>query len=208
MFTLYARKGAGSAAVEALLAQVNAPFDLVEVPRNPDRTIPEWFFKINPRGEVPTLKLTDDSLMTESAAMLIYLADLFPNSELAPPPTSVARAHYLRWIAYLATGPYQADLRMLFPERYSTDPSHAAAISAQAQKDLDRDFAMLDTQMGQGPYLLGSAMSAADIYAAMLFTWTIDVKALFFRHPKLGRLYEAVSTHPQIRKIWDRNEMP
>jgi glutathione S-transferase len=61
--------------------------------------------------------------------------------------------------------------------------------------------------MGEGPYILGDVMSAADIYAAMLLSWSNDVDALFAKWPKLKRLYEAVSANAVVRRVWDRNGM-
>ena len=78
MFKLYARPGAGSAAVEALLAECGIAFEIIDVLRGPDGTVPQSYQQINPRAEVPTLVLSDNSIMTESAAMMIYLADLHP----------------------------------------------------------------------------------------------------------------------------------
>mgnify|MGYP003513541254 FL=1 len=91
MFKLYARPNAGSAAVEALLAECGAAFEIIDILREPDGTVPRSFLQINPRGEVPTLRLADNSIMTESAAMMIYLADLHPAAGLAPSVTSPLR---------------------------------------------------------------------------------------------------------------------
>jgi glutathione S-transferase len=207
MYKLYARSGAGSAAVEALLAMLGVVHELVEVKKNSDGSPPEWFTAINPRGEVPALQLPDGSLMTESAAMMIHLADAHPEAGLAPAVGTSARAQYLRWMLYMASNTYSTDLRMYYSRRYSTDPSHADAIKAKAIIDLARDFAIFDADMGDGPFILGDRMSASDIYAAMLLTWSDDVAALLAKHPKLQRLYAAVATVPTVRKVWDRNEM-
>ncbi len=208
MYKLYSRTGAGSAAVEALLSELAAPYELIDVPRNADKSIPDWFKKINPRGEVPALGLPDGSVMMESAAMMIYLADAFPDKGLAPALTSPARAHYLRWMIYLAAAPYQTDLRMYYPHRYSTDLAHADAIKAKAIVDLNTDFDILAEGLGQGPYLLGDSFSAADIYAAMLLCWSEDVNRLFARHANLKQLYNRVAARPKTKSVWVRNEMP
>jgi glutathione S-transferase len=85
MFRLYPRKNVGSAAVA-----------LMDVPRNANKSIPNWFKAINPRGEVPTIVLPDNSLMTEHAAVIIYLADLYPQAGSAPTLSSSLLAGYLR----------------------------------------------------------------------------------------------------------------
>ena len=207
MYKLYARKGSGNAAVEALLAQLGVDHQVIEVGKTPDGSAPDWYLALNPRGEVPTLELPDHSIMTESAAMMIHLADAHPEAGLAPPVGTAARAQFLRWMVYFATAPYTSDLRMFYPERYSTDPAHADAIKAKAILDLARDFDLFAAQMGDGPFILGDKLSAADIYAAMILSWSDDEKALFVRHPKLKTLYQAVAANPPIRKVWDRSGM-
>ncbi len=207
-YTLYARPGAGSAAVEALLAVLGLPHEVVDVVKNSDGSSPDWYLRLNPRGEVPTLKLPDGSIMTESAAMMLYLSDSHAEAGLAPALSAPDRAQYLRWMVYLAAAPYATDLRLYYPERYSTDPAHAPAIRVKAAADLEHDFAVLADGMGAGPFLLGSKMSALDIYAAMLLSWSDDVPGLFARYPQLKRLYEKVAETPALKPAWARNKMP
>ncbi len=208
MYKLYARKNAGSAAVEALLAVLNVPHEVVDVAKPATGKAPEWFYAINPRGEIPALQLPDGSVMTESAAMMIHLADAHPEAGMAPAVGTAVRAQYLRWMIYLAAAPYATDLRMYYSERYSTDPAHAEGIKAKAIIDLAQDFSVFADALGIGPFILGKALSASDIYAAMLFTWSDDMPALFSRHPNLKVLYEHVSNIAAIRKVWNRNGMP
>jgi glutathione S-transferase len=205
MYKLYARKNTGSTAVEALLTLLGVQFEMIDVDKTETGAAPDWYKVINPRGEVPSLGLPDGSVMSESAAMMIFLADAHPAAGLAPKLTDANRAQYLRWIVYLAAAPYATDLRLYYPERYSTDPSHAEAIKAKASIDLARDFDVFAAGMGQGPFVLGKKLSAVDLYAAMLFTWSDDVEGLFAKHPKLKQLYDSVTAQPAIRKVWDRN---
>ena len=205
VFKLFARPGAGSMAIEAMLAECGAAHTVEDVLRQANGSIPADFHRINPRGEVPTLILPDDTMMTESAAMMIYLGDRFPEAGLAPAPASPERARYLRWMIYLATTVYMSDLRMYYPARYSTDPSHAAAIKEKAIADMATDFEGLSEGIGQGPFILGSEFSAVDIYAAMLASWASDVKALFAKHPNIGTLYTLVAARPRIATVWARN---
>ena len=84
MYRLLARKGAGSLAVEAMLAECQLPYAVEDLVRDEKGALPESLHRINPRAEVPTLLMPDDSVMTESAAILIHLADLVPEKGLAP----------------------------------------------------------------------------------------------------------------------------
>ncbi len=207
MYKLYARKGAGSAAIEALLGLLGVSSEIIDVPKTETGATPAWFLALNPRGEVPALQLPDGSVMTESAAMMIYLADAHSAAGLAPGLQTVERAQYLRWLVYMAAAAYTSDLRLFYPERYSTDPAHAAAIKAKASLDLAYDFEVFANEMGQGPFVLGNKMSAADLYVAMLLSWSDDVDALFAKHGTLKRLYDAVVGKAAVRKVWDRNGM-
>ena len=208
MLKLYSRPNSGSAAVEALLMECGVAFELINVARQPDGSIPQSFRQINPRAEVPTLALADDSIMTESAAMMIFIADLNPAAGLAPAIDSPERARYLRWIMFFATAVYAADLRMYYPQRFSTDVAHAGGIKAKAIADMEGDFDIFAAALGDGPFLLGPKMSAADIYIAMIISWAADVHQLFARHRNIKQLYERVAARPMIAKAWARNKMP
>jgi glutathione S-transferase len=208
MYTLYARPNTGSAPVEALLTLLGVPFTLEHVEKTETGAAPDWYLAINPRGEVPTLILPSGEVMTESAAMMIYLADRHPAAELAPPPDHPQRAQYLRWMLYLASSVYATDLRMYYPDRYSTDPAHAPAIKGKAAIDMAKDFAVLAENMGDGPFILGDRFSAVDLYVCVLTSWDADLALLFDAQPKLQRLYAAIEEIPAVRKVWDRNQMP
>lgn len=206
MYTLYMRSGSGSAAVEAVLAECGADYQLVDVPRSGHGF--EDYLSVNPRGEVPSLRLPSDSLMTESAAMLIYLADLYPQSRLAPGLDSPLRPIYLRWMLYFASAVYMADLRYFYPVRHSVEPDAEAGIKAKAEIDLNRDFDIFANALGHGPYILQEVFSAVDIYATMLVSWAPDIKALFARHPNIQRHYALVAARPKITPLWKSNGMP
>jgi glutathione S-transferase len=208
MFTLYSRPGTGSAAVEALFEELGVSYKIEDILRLADGSLPASLFEINPRGEIPCLRFPDDKIMTESAAILIYLADLFPAANLAPVPKAPQRSEYLRWMLYFASAVYMADLRFYYPARYSSDAAHAPAIKAKAVVDMDRDFKIFADELGDKPFILGQNFSAVDIYAAMLLSWAPDISVLFTRYPNLKNYYYSVATRPKIVDVWKRNGFP
>jgi glutathione S-transferase/GST-like protein len=205
MYTLYCRNTAGSMAPEALLAACGAEYKVIVLERNADGSFEEFFHKINPKAEVPTLVLPDDSIMTESAAMMIYLADLHPKAGLSPAIGAPERARFLRWQLFLATQIYMSDLRLFYPERYTVAGAEAQGIKARALETMMREFAIYAEALGEGPFILGSKMCAADIYAAMVASWAPDVDSLFTAHPALARMYEGVLQNEAVRRVWERN---
>ena len=205
MYTLYARVGSGSAVVEAILAECDLAFEVVEVPRSGPAF--EAFSKLNPTRKVPAIVLPDHSLMTESAAIAIYLADLHPQLGLAPLPNSSLRARYLRWILYFASDVYAANLRYYYPARHSVNADVAEGIKQQSALDLEEKLSIFADALGENPFVLGEVFSAADIYVAMLVSWAPDIKALFAKHPNIERHYGLVAVRPKITPVWERNAM-
>jgi glutathione S-transferase len=204
MFTLYSRPGSGSAAVEALLTEMALPFQVVDVPRGPSAD----YLLINPRGEIPSLRLPDNSLMTESAAMMIYLADLDHSKNLAPSVSSENRGTYLRWMLYFASTVYASDLRYFYPDRFVANKEHGHEVKSQAVIALAKDYQVFADFLGGQDFVLGQKFSAVDLYAAMLITWAPDLDALFLKHPNLKDYYFRVAARPKTAPAWKRNEMP
>lgn len=206
MLKLYARKGAGSDAVEALLAVANIPHTVEYLVKGADGYNPPEFRKINPRGEVPTLLLDDGTVMTESAAIMIYLADAFPTAKMAPALASPLRPRYLRWMLFLAAAPYASVLQYYYPHRFVGEAKAEASLKNMAIAAMNRDFAILSNTIGDGPFVLGNSMSAVDIYAAMLISWADDVPALLARHANLRTLCTRVMAVSAIAKAWPHVE--
>lgn len=207
MYKLYARPAAGNVCVEAMLAECAAQYEVIALDRDAQGHLPDSLRAMNPMMQVPTLVLPGGQVMTESAAILIYLGDAFPQSGLAPQATSPQRGQYLRWMVFLATTLYMSDLRLYYPHKYTTEPSSTGGIKAKAAADMDDEFAVLAGVLGAKPYLLGDKMSALDIYAAMLINWGPDMAALGARHPNLKALHDGVSSRPAIAPVWERNGM-
>ncbi|MBI2717545.1 MAG: glutathione S-transferase family protein [Rhizobiales bacterium] len=207
MYKLYGFLGAGSAAVEAVLAIAGAPYEVTDVERDGAGRFPDWFIKINSLAQIPVLVLPDDSVMTESAAMLLHLADSFPELKLAPEVTSALRPHYLRWMMFLATAIYASDIRMYYPARFTSDANGAAAVKEAAIAMMARQWEVFAAALGAGPHMIGGSLSLVDIYASMLATWNLDVPGFFVKHPNIKALHEAVRAQPAIGKVWARHGM-
>jgi glutathione S-transferase len=207
-FKLFGRPGSGSGACEAILALSGLPHEIIDLERWEQGGAPADFLAISPLGQVPALVLPNGSAMTESAAICLYLADLAPETKLAPLPSHPHRARYLRWMVYLAANNYMTALRFYYPDRHTTAQDGADGVKQAATKRANVEWTVFASAIGKGPYLLGENISAADIYGAMLISWNSDLKALFKSLPVLSRLYAAVAGHPKIAPVWHRHEMP
>jgi glutathione S-transferase len=194
-YTLYWKPGSGSMVVEAALRMIGVAFDAVEV----DDTADPAFLALNPAGKVPVLKLACGPVIAESAAILISLADMFPEARLLPPRGRSGHVKAVQWLVFMATNIYPACLRYYYPERHTADPAPEAAeaIRSQAALDMDRDFARLAAVV-QGPFLTGQTMTITDVYAAMLADWYDPAK----NTPEIKALVGRVLENPAVSDAW------
>lgn len=139
--------------------------------------------------------------MTESAAILIYLAARHPEAALGPQPGTPAYPTFLRWLVFLSTNVYEATIRRIYPERYTTLADSAEGVRTAAVAHASQSFAILEQELESSDFLLADDITVADVYLAMLFAW----------HPegddftKCTALTHRVAAHPVIAPIWQRN---
>ncbi|MEM8624508.1 MAG: glutathione S-transferase family protein [Pseudomonadota bacterium] len=201
MHTLYGYPAAGSLVIEAALKEIGAPYRFVHVALEKWPDLDPEFKAANPRMQVPAIRFADGSVMTESAAILIQLADLHSEAELAPPPATPERAQLLRWLVFVAVNVYEGELRRAYADRYTTDPSGAEAVSKSADDYVRWHYGLFEEALGDGPYFLGMKVSVLDLYVWMLSFWMPDRTWLVSDCPKTHRLIETTSARPKIAPL-------
>ena len=203
-FTLYGDLGSGAFSAEAALAEAGAPyrFELVSLDKNEQKQ--PAFLAINPSGKMPALRLPEGDIVTESAAILLTLADHFPQARLLPPQASNDRAKAYRWLAFMAGEIYPIVEIVDYPERFMPDGGDAGALRKIA-RDRIRERILIIERMIKGPFLLARGFSILDIYAAMFTRWSLEPDWKLAHIPKLMELADAVSQRPAIAPVWQRH---
>ena len=148
----------------------NYEFHPVSLEKN-EQKAPE-FLALNPSGKMPALKLPSGEIVTESAAILLTIADRFPQAGLIPPHATFARAEAYRWIAFMASEIYPMVEIVDYPERFAPEGAEADALKARAIARIRERMLVVEAAIA-GPWLLAHEFSAADIYAAMFSRWSI-----------------------------------
>ena len=205
MYVLHWSRGCGSFAPHAALNEVGASYELVEIDLDSNQEYTAEFLAINPRAQVPVLTLPDGTVMTESVAMMMHLADCHPESGLMPGVGQTDRAIAYRWLLFSAVNLYEAGCRIADTHHYSVKESDYEGIRAKARHDLDQYWNMVAEAIGDGPYLLGQRYSVIDICLLMIAQWHPEPDLLFGRHSNLGKLCDLVKNRPAIEAIWDLN---
>jgi glutathione S-transferase len=171
-YRLWWNDNTGAFAVDAALALAGAAVQRERVATREGGSRSAEFLTLNPLGQVPLLRLPDGQTMTESAAMLLHVAESFPAARLAPPLGDKARPRFLRLLMILAAPVYEAELRNSYPARYTADAAGADGVRRAAVAFQDRLFALLATELGERPWLAGGdAPSVIDPQLAMLAKW-------------------------------------
>ncbi len=197
-FTLYGRPGSGSLAVQVALEEIGVPYERVWVSAEPAEVA--RYKELNPTGKVPALALPDGTLMFESAAILIYLALLNPDANLAPRPGTTRHAAFLQWMCFLSANVYEAVLRIYYSARYSPrGEADANIIREQGTADFVNHIALITRSLN--PYVLGADFSIADVYLYMLASWHPDRAELNARLPALAAHSAKVAARPAVVKV-------
>jgi GST-like protein len=202
-YLVHGAAGSGSVAVEAALTLAGAPYRLVERGTWKEVTASDEMARINPMRQIPALVLPSGELMTESAAMLIWLADAHPGSGLAPGLGSPMRPRFLRWMSFIAAQVYALYWIRDVPARMAADAAQEALIKQRtAERIADCWRVMGDGVEPAGRFLLGDEPSALDLYLAVVSRWGPRRKGFYAAAPGLAEVVRAVDAEPRLAALW------
>ena len=202
MYQLYWGPDTGALAPHIVLEELQAEYQLRVVDMENAEETSAAYLEINPRGQVPALLLDDGLVITESAAILLHLADCHTDTLLVPPAGSPERARLYRWLFYAASNLYEGILRYYYSDRFTSEPAQAPQVQKAAKGFVDWSWSLLEDAIGEGPYFLGETYSVIDPYLLMLTNWHEKPEQLFSDNPKLARLCESVKSRPAVQRIW------
>jgi len=206
MYTLYGKKGSGSASAQAALELTGAPFRIVETASwEPNEAFAE-LLKRNPLGQIPTLILPDGSALTESAAILIHLGGAHPESGLLPQDL-VKRAQTVRGLVFIAANCYSAISIIDFPERWceNADEETLQRICAGTRTRLHKHWEMFADLFPAHPYLGGSEIGALDLLAAVVSKWSGTRPHLQEARPAFYETLLRIEAHPKVAHVFTQH---
>ena len=208
MYTLYGKKGSGSATTEVALELAGAPYRIVETASwEPNEAFPA-LLKINPLGQIPTLVLPDGGVLSESAAILIHLGDTHPESGLMP-RDPLARAQAVRGMVFIAANCYAAISIIDFPERWCADADDDDALKERIRKGtrarLHKHWEMFADLFPARPYLNGAELGAIDVHAAVVSKWSGTRKHLEEHRPHLHAALQRIEAHPTVARVFAKH---
>ncbi|MGH1571463.1 glutathione S-transferase family protein [Methylobacterium sp. P31] len=181
-----------STGVRVLLEELGVPYRLHALNMCAGEHLQDAYRAINPMAKVPAIR-HGEALVTEQAAVYLYLADLFPEAGLAPAVTDPARAAYLRWMVF-----YGSCFEPAVIDRYLKREPGSRAMSAYA--DYDTVIARVIEALTPGPYLLGARFSAADVLWGGALGWTMGF-GLVAPDPVLTAYVDRIRSRPASQEV-------
>ncbi|MBT5434972.1 MAG: glutathione S-transferase family protein [Alphaproteobacteria bacterium] len=205
-YILHGNPGWGSALTEAQLAFYGLDYELVPAGELlEDADARDRLKAVNPLSQIPTLVLPDGTVMTESVAITLLLAELSGSSELVPEIATPERATFLRWLVF-----FPANIHPTYT--YADDPARFVPDAAARQGfetavwDYNRRLTTIWHDAAQGPWFLGERFSALDIYTCALMHWDNPGRAWAERTtPGLTAIANATRAHPRLKAVLDAN---
>ena len=201
MIELHGCKGCGSSAIEALLEMAGVAFRPAIFDWD-DRAGWDRLRALNPLAQVPTLVLDDGTIVTESAAIALWIVDAHP--ELLPTAPS-ERALAYRWIVSFATNVYVPIIIGDFPDRWVEGDAAAGSLKAKALQRLKDAWSSFEAAVTPAPYLVGDRIGALDVYVAMIARWRPGRPWVVEHCPKAAAAIVLAESHPVVARVWARN---
>lgn len=187
---LFYSPGACSLAPHIALIEAQLPYTLESVDLRAKSCSSGDFTKINPKGQVPTLRLEEGDVLTENAVMLQYIADLAPNSGLLPKIGSKERWHALEWLNFVAT-----ELHKGFSPLFRSPGEDARKALIER---LGRPLSYLSKSLAGREFLMGASFSAADAYAFVVLRWHRALNVDLSAYPDLLAYIDRIQARPSV----------
>jgi glutathione S-transferase len=190
---LYYMPGACSLATHILMRESGQTVELDKVGRDKKTESGANFLEISPKGYVPALRLDDGDILTENVVVHNYLADLKPESKLAPPPGSKARLKQDELALYITTEIHKTYSPLFNP----ATPDEVK----KGQKDrLQQRYVLIEKLLSDGrPYLTGENFATVDSYLFTVTRWAGAVGLDLSAFPKLLEFQKRVAERPAVK---------
>jgi len=202
MLTLYYAPGTCALASHLALEYAGASYETVRLDFKQQQQRSPEYLRVNPKGRVPALA-TDRGVLTETPALLQYIAQSFPAAKLAPLDDVFALAKMNEFNSYMCSTVHINHAHKARGYRW-VDAEDTASIEAMKKKvtqTMGESFAFIEEQLLQGPWVMGERFSTCDLYVYTIARWLegdgVDVK----RFPKVAALVARLDAAPQVKKV-------
>jgi glutathione S-transferase len=159
-----------SLASHIALEQAGANYEAVKIDFKKDQQKSPEFLKVNPKARVPAL-VTDKGVLTETPAILAFIAQSYPDAKLAPIGDPFAFAEVQAFNSYLCSTVHVAHSHRMRGYRWADDPAAWEAMKRKVPESVGECFQLIERHMLKGPWVMGKELSICDFYLFTLAQW-------------------------------------
>jgi len=198
MLTLFHAPGSCSRASHIALREAGAAFELRPVDFAAGEQHTPTYQRINPKGRVPAL-MTDGGIVTETPAILAYVAQTHPDANLAPLDDPFEFACLQAFNSYLCSTVHVAHAHSRRGERWADDPAAIAEMKRKAPEVLAACFQLIEDRMFAGPWVMGGHYTVADPYLFTITQWLPAHRVNIARFPKIREHHNRMQHRPAVQ---------
>ncbi|MDX7986367.1 glutathione S-transferase family protein [Xenorhabdus sp. 12] len=201
-YTLFGCQNCGSTIVAAALQLTGLAWNYEEADYDVDSPARDRLFALNPLGQVPTLVLPNNEIMTESAAIILWLHEQAPQAKLVPSRGSSLYPYFLRWLMFINTAIYPTFTYGDFPAKWLPQNTHPEQLEEGISPHRQKLWLQLASASSHsGPWFLGENFSALDLYITVMCNWKPG-RSWFKQHcPKLIEVAERVENMSELNAL-------
>lgn len=200
MLTFYYAPKTCALAVHLALEHIGAPYEAIQLDFSQQSQRSPEFLSINPKGRVPAI-VTDEGILTETPALLLYLCQRHPEAELAPLDDIFATAQMQAFNSYLCSTVHVAHAHRVRGIRWADDENAIESMKKKVPQSMGDAMALIENGMLKGPWVMGEQYTVADMYLYTISNWLegdgVDISKL----PKVIAHREKMASDPLIKKL-------
>ena len=200
MFKLYYAPGTCALASHIALEEAGAAYTTERLDFKANQQNSPEYLAINPKGRVPSL-VTDRGILTETPAMLAFIAQSFPQAKLAPLEDAFAFAQAQAFNSYLCSTVHVAHAHKLRGARWATEESSFVDMRGKVPQTVGACFALIERGMLKGPWVMGEQYTICDPYLFTIAGWLegdgVDLATL----PQVADHRKRMAERPAVRKV-------
>jgi len=202
-YTLYGAAGSGSVPVEAAMTLIGLDYRVIEAVTWEGEAERDKVAVVNPMRQIPAMITPEGETITESAAILIWLADSHPETRLGPRLDDPRRAQFLRWMTFISAAVYSMFWVRDVPSRLVGDDAAAQAeVRLRTAERIANCWGLMDSQITPGRFLLGEDLSVLDLYVAVASRWTPRRTRFYAEAPRMAEVMRRVDALPELQPFW------
>ncbi len=197
--TLYYAPGTCAQAVRIALEEAQAPYTPVRMDFASQQQRSPEYLAINPKGRVPAL-VTEHGVLTETPALLAYVAQRFAQAGLAP-ADAFGFARMQEFNSYLASTVHVAHAHRPRASRWADEPEAQAAMQRKVPANMTECFDVIERHyLGDGPWMLGEQYTVADGYLFTVAGWLKSDGVDIARFPKVHAHSQRMAARPAVQR--------